>query len=149
MEEGFIQPMIDMANEFISVGLQQFEWQKEIEGTKVMVSRVTSDSKHKRLYGTTTSSTLRADTKVEEFPYVVIINTQDMVKLYQKSITQLDFLDNKDILKLGDVISYSRNGQLFRYKIIDVQTFSEAGGLLNRYTLAGMAEVNSTKESII
>lgn len=144
-QENFIKPLLDGANSFYRVGLKQFSWQKKLQGTKCLVSRLVTESKYKHVFGSTVSSTMIDDEERDEFPYVVLINMNDMLKIYQKSINQLDFYDNEDVLKLGDVIRFSREGQEFRFKVVDVQTFSEAERVLNRYTISGMTEVNSTR----
>jgi hypothetical protein len=143
---GFIKDVVTNTNNWYKVGLQQIEWQKKIQGTKCMVTRLSKSSKYKDVFGSIASSTVLGDVKKEEFPYVVLINLNDMLKLYQKSLNQLDFYDNESILKLGDVLSFSSAGQVFRFKIIDIQTFSETGFILNRYTISGFTEVNSEKE---
>ena len=137
-KDGFINRYLDNANKFYSTALKQF-----IEGCKVIVSRISKDSKYKSVFGSIYSSTMVDDDEREEFPYVVVFNMNDMKKIFQKSIEQMDFYDNEDVLKLGDVITYARKGQEYKFKIVDVQSFSEAEGVLNRYTVTGMIETNA------
>jgi hypothetical protein len=93
---GFINKYLDNANTFYHIALQQFKFYKKLEGTKVVVSRVSNSSKYKEVFGTTYSSTLMNDNEKSEFEYVIIINMNDMKKLYQKNIDQLQFMDNQD-----------------------------------------------------
>jgi hypothetical protein len=141
---GFINKYLDNANTFYHIALQQFKFYKKLEGTKVVVSRISNSSKYKEVFGTTYSSTLMNDNEKSEFEYVIIINMNDMKKLYQKNIDQLQFMDNQDTIKLGDVLTYTRKTQEYKFKVTDVQTFSEAEGVLYQYTIAGMTETNQT-----
>lgn len=143
--EGFIKDLLTGTNSFYKIGLTQLSWYKKTLGTKCIVSRIIKQSKYKDVFGSTVSSTINENTDVEEFPYVVLINLNDMMKLFQKSITQLDFYDNESILQLGDVLRFSSSGQEFRYKITDIQTFNETGKVLNRYSISGLVEVSSNK----
>lgn len=142
-KDGFVNRYLDNANKFYSTALKQFKFYKKIEGCKVIVSRISKDSKYKSVFGSIYSSTMVDDDEREEFPYVVVFNMNDMKKIFQKSIEQMDFYDNEDVLKLGDVITYARKGQEYKFKIVDVQSFSEAEGVLNRYTVTGMIETNA------
>jgi len=144
--DGFMHPMIDMTLNFYKIGMKQMSWMKKIQGTKVIVTRLTQDSKYKRVHGSTVSSTLALDKDVQEFDYVIIINFNDMMKIFQKSINQFDFYDNENTLQLGDLVRFTDNGQLFRFKVIDIQSFSNKDTILNRYTLSGLAEVNSEEQ---
>lgn len=143
MREGFVKSILDATNQFYSVSLKQFEWYKKQLGTRVQVSRLKQLDKYKDVFGSVATSTLIDDDSLEKFPYVVLINLNDMVKLYQKSINQLQFYDNLDKLKIGDVLIFTRNDQEYKWKITDVQTFSEAEGVLYSYTIQGMQEVLS------
>lgn len=141
-QEGFIKPIISNTNSWYKVGLKQFDWAKKTQGTKCIVTRLKEHNKYSSVFGAVATSTLKDDEERDEFPYVVIINMQDMLKLFQKSINQLDFYDNEDKLKLGDLIRFSSNGQEFKFQVTDIQTFGHAGHVLNRITLSGLVEVN-------
>lgn len=143
MSEGFIKSILDGTNQFYSTALKQFEWYKKILGTKVIVSRLKTADKYKDVFGSTATSTLVDDTDLDKFPYVVLINMNDMLRLYQKSTNQLQFQDNLDVIKIGDVLTFSRNGQEYKWKVINVETFSEAERVLYQYTIQGMQEVLS------
>lgn len=144
-DEGFLKNLINNQNAWMKVGLKQFDWAKKLQGTKCIVTRIKKSSKYSEVFGAIVTSTLQDDEDREEFPYVIIINMEDMLKLFQKSINSMDFMDNQDTLQLGDTISFSSNGQLFKFQITDIQTFSQQGGILNRYTIQGLVETNSTK----
>jgi hypothetical protein len=81
--DGFMSPMIDMVNDFYAVGIEQLSWVKEIQGTKCIVTRLKEDSKYKRIHGSTASSTLALDKDVTEFEYTVIINMNDVMKIFR------------------------------------------------------------------
>jgi hypothetical protein len=60
-----------------------------------------------------------------------------------KSIDQIEFYDNNNVLKSGDVVTFSRRDQEFKFKITRAETFSEAEGVLYRYIMMGMTEIDS------
>lgn len=143
MKEGFVNSILDATNQFYSVALKQFDWYKKILGTKVQVLRLKNIDKYKDVFGSVASSTFVDDDNLIKIPYVVLINMNDMLKLYQKSINQLQFYDNKDFLKIGDLILFTRNNQEYKWKITNIETFSEAEGVLYSYSIQGLQEVES------
>lgn len=147
MAEGFLKPIIDMTDAFYQVGLNQFDWHKKIQGTECLVSRVKRSSDYRDVFGSVYTSTLQDDEDNEEFKYTILINLNNLSRLFQQSITQLDFYDNKDVLQLGDVIKFVANGYQYRYKITDIQIFGTKTNFLNQYTISGMAEVASTRKT--
>lgn len=142
-KEGFINQLLDNTNQFYSTSLKQFSFYKKMLGYKVIVSRIKESSKYKEVFGSIYSSTIKGDEEVTEFEYIVLFNMNDMKKIFQKSVEQLDFFDNESMLELGDVLTYSRRGQEYKFKVINIETFSEAEGVLNRYTLTGLVETLS------
>lgn len=142
---GFVNSILDNTNRIHQVGLKQFSWWKKVQGTKCQVVRIKENTSYKNVFGSIANSTLPDDDDAEKFPYVVLISMNDMKKLFQKSIDPLQFYDNEGILQLGDILVFSRLSQEYKWKITDIQTFSETGNVLNYYTISGLAEVNSTK----
>jgi hypothetical protein len=140
---GFIEQLLDNTNHFYKQALNQFDWYKKILGTKVQVTRVSKDSDYMSVYGSIANSTLPDDLESESFNYVVLISMNDMKRLYQKSTDPMQFYDNKDILKLGDILSFSRGKQTYKWKITEVMTFSETADVLHQYTITGLTEVNT------
>lgn len=139
---GFIEQLLDNTNRFYSVAFNQFDWWKKIQGTKCTVSRLAENNKYKRVFGSVASSTELDDSDLEKFDYVVLISMNDMKKLYQKSIDPLQFFDNNDKIQIGDIITFCRGKQEYKWKITEVQTFSEAEKVLQQYTMTGMTEVS-------
>lgn len=137
---GFVDGVLDSANRFNSVALLQMKMSKKILGTKVIVKRVKKDSKYSKVFGSLYTSENLDDEQVDEFEYTVLINKNDMLKLYQRNIDQLEFSDNENFLQKGDVLCYRRNDIEFKFKITEVETFSDAGGILYKYTLSGIIE---------
>jgi len=45
------------------------------------------------------------------------------------------------VLELGDVLTYSRNGMEFRFKITNIETYGEANHVVYKYTIAGFHEL--------
>lgn len=142
---GFVNSILDNTNRIHQVGLKQFSWWKKVQGTKCQVVRIKENTSYKNVFGSIANSTLPDDDDAEKFPYVVLISMNDMKKLFQKSIDPLQFYDNEGILQLGDILVFSRLSQEYKWKVTDIQTFSETGNVLNYYTISGLAEVNSTK----
>lgn len=142
---GFVHQLLDNTNWFYRTVLQQFEWYKKIQGTECIVTRIKESSSYKTVFGSIASSTLPDDSESDKFNYVILISMNDMKKLYQKTSDQLQFYDNKDTLKLGDILSFSRKDQEYKWKIVDVQTFSETADVLQMYTISGLVETNMIK----
>lgn len=142
-KNGFVNQYLDNANQFYATSFKQFNFYKKLLGTKVIVTRIKQDSKYKQVFGSVYSSTMLDDEEREEFNYTILINLNDMKNLYQKMIDQVDFYDNEDKIKIGDILTFTRKKQEYKFKVIKQETFSEAGGVLNRYQLQGLIEVNS------
>ena len=142
---GFVNSILDNTNRIHQIGLKQFSWWKKVQGTKCQVVRIKENTSYKNVFGSIANSTLPDDDDAEKFTYVVLISMNDMKKLFQKSIDPLQFYDNEGILQLGDILVFSRLSQEYKWKVTDIQTFSETGNVLNYYTISGLAEVNSTK----
>jgi hypothetical protein len=142
---GFVEQVLDNTNHIYQVGLKQFTWWKKVLGTDCLVSRVKQHDKYRNVYGSIANSILPDDNDSDKFPYVILINMNDMKKLFQKSTDQLQFYDNEDILKLGDILIFSRLHQEYKWKIVDILTFSETNNVLRQYTITGLAETNSDR----
>jgi len=142
-DKGFVNQLIDNANDFYAKAFQQFDFYKKLMGTRVIVTRMKDYSDYKEVFGNIYSSTLLDDSDKEEFEYVILINMNDMKPIFMKSIDQIEFYDNNNVLKSGDVVTFSRRDQEFKFKIIRAETFSEAEGVLYRYIMTGMTEIDS------
>lgn len=142
---GFVDIILDNTNRLYSVAFSQFSWYKKVQGTEVLVTRIKENTKLKTVFGSIATSTLADDSETTNFRYVILISMNDMKKLYQKSIDPIVFYDNEDRLQIGDLLIFSRGVQEYKWKITDVQTFSEAGGVLQQYTITGLTEVNTLK----
>lgn len=132
---GFVGPITTGSEEFYRKSLKQFAWQKKLQGTKVVVQRIKKDSKYNDVLGINYSNNLQNSTEVETFNYVVVINAERMVKVYNENSETIDFMDDQNVLQLGDVLVFTRNSREFRFKITDMQTFTQVGGYLNQYTM--------------
>jgi hypothetical protein len=112
-------------------------------GTDVRVVRVLDESVRKLVFGATFTSDMIGDYETKEFKYRILINMNDMRKIYQQSIDTLEIYDNQPVLELGDLLTYVRENKEYKFKIVDVQSFSEAAKVLYRYTLQGYQEVSN------
>jgi hypothetical protein len=139
---GFVNKYLDNTNLFYSIALKQFKVYKKLLGTKVVVTRILNDSKYKSVFGSTYHSTLRNDNEVKKFDATIIINMNDMKRIFQKTIDQLDFYDNERVMELGDIFIFSRKNQEYKFKVVNIESFSEASDVLWRYTATGLVEVN-------
>lgn len=139
---GFVNKYLDNANLFYSIALKQFKVYKKLLGTKVVVTRILNDSKYKTVFGATYHSTLKNDNEVKNFDATIIINMNDMKRIFQKTADQLDFYDNERVMELGDIFIFSRKNQEYKFKVVNIESFSEASDVLWRYTASGLVEVN-------
>lgn len=140
---GFVNIILDNTNKIYRISLLQFKWYKKVQGTKVQVSRIKENTKYRAVFGSIANSTIPDDSDAERFPYIVLINMNDLKKIFLKSVDPLTFYDNESVLQLGDILIFSRVNQEYKWKITDIQTFSETGDVLNQYTITGLSEVNS------
>ena len=143
--EGFVGLLVSNPNISYQIMLQQFDWWKMAQGTKVQVSRILENTKYRHVYGSIANSTLPDDRDAERFPYVILISMNDMKKIFQKSADPLQFYDNKSELKIGDILIFSRNGQEYKWKITEVQSFGESEEVLNQYSISGLNEIISNQ----
>ena len=140
---GFVQQYLDNANQFYATALKQFSFYKKILGTKVIISRIKKTASVNIVFGASVSSTLPEDKDVEKFDHVIIINLNDMKNVYLKTAGEMDIYDNEDVIKIGDVLTYARKNQEYKFKVIRHESFSEAEGVLNKYTINSFTETNS------
>ena len=142
---GFVKTLLDNTNFFYKTALTGLEWWRKINGIKCQVIRLKEDDDYKSVYGCIANSTLVDDENAERFDYVAIFGMNEMLRLYGKSIDPIQMFDNRNILKHGDILVFSRGDQEFKWKVTDILTFSEAEGVLYQYTINGLTEVNSTR----
>lgn len=143
---GFVSDMHDASNHFHKIAFKQIKFNKKILGTKVLVTRTKQDSKYKKVYGALYNSGLKGNNNQESFEYVVLINMNDMHRLYQRTIDQLEFYDNEKVLDMGDTLTYYRSGRKYQFKITAVDTWSDDIDVLYKYTIAGMNEINTESD---
>lgn len=142
-QSGFIDVIQDNTLNFYKIAFYQFSWWKQFQGTKIQIIRITENSKYKSVFGSIANSTLPDDRDAEKIPYTILINMNDLKKIYQKSIDPLTFYDNENTIRIGDILAFNRRDQEYKWKVTDVQTFSEAEGVLYQYTIQGLNEVIS------
>lgn len=143
---GFVNIILDNTDRIYRLSFNQFEWWKKVQGTKCQVTRIKENDSYKNVFGSIANSTLPDDEDAEKFPYIILISLNDMKKIFQKSIDQIQFYDNEDTLKLGDIISFSRLNQEYKWKVIDVQSFNETASVLHQYTISGLTETNALND---
>lgn len=138
---GFIDKYLDNANKFYRLAMNQFDFYLKIMGTDVVIIRVKDDSAHKNVFGTVYSSNLNNDEDLIKLKYRILINMNDMRRIFSQSADNFEVYDNRDVMKMGDIIEFSRRDKTYQFKITEVQAFSEASDVLWRYTLVGQQEV--------
>lgn len=138
------EQLLDTTNSFYSATMALMDTQKKLQGITVEVERNTDRDKYKKVFGSVYTSNLVDDDSVEHFQYVVLIQVNDMKNAYMKNVGSIDFYDNADVIQKGDLLSYTRGGQRFQFKVVAVETFSDVGGVLYHYTLQGLWETNTT-----
>ena len=114
-----------------------------MQGTKCIVSRIVESSHYSNVFGSIANSTLPDDEESEKFNYVILISMNDMKRLFSKTADSLQFMDNEDKLKLGDILTFSRGKQEYKWKIVDIQTFSETNDVVRQYSISGLIETNA------
>lgn len=144
--KGFVERLLDNTNRIYQVSLKQFDWWKKVQGTKVQVVRIKESSSYRAVYGSIANSTLPDDSQAEKFPYVVLISMNDIKRIFAKTQDPLQFMDNQDVLRLGDILTFARGSQEYKWKITEVMTFSESADVIHTYTITGLNEVNATKK---
>lgn len=140
---GFIEKVLDNTNYLYSTALKQFAWYKKVLGTQVMITRIKERNKYRTVFGSVASSTIPDDSDADKFEYTILINLNDMLRLYQETSTSMTFYDNEDKLHIGDIITFSRKDKQYRFKITEIQTFSEADDVVRQYTIAGLADIET------
>lgn len=137
---GFTEKVLDMTNKFYTTAMKMIGFQKKLQGITVDVERTSEESKYSKVFGGVYNSDNIADDEVNHFHYKILIQVNEMKRLYTKAIGQLDFYDNESVLRKGDTITYTRNNQKFKFKVSEVDNFSDTEGILYRYTLVGLIE---------
>jgi len=140
---GFIEQLLDNTNHLYGTMLKQFAWYKKVMGTKVTVIRIKERSKYKKVFGSVASSTIPDDRDAEKFEYTILISLNDMLRLYQETSTTMTFYDNEDKIELGDILAYSRKDMQYKFKVMEIRTFSEADDTLREYTIGGLADIET------
>lgn len=144
---GFTEALLDTVDGFYSTAMGLMEMQKKLQGITVDVERNTNRDKYKAVFGSVYTSNLVDDDSVEHFSYVVLIQVNDMKNAYAENVGSLDFYDNADVIQKGDLLTYTRGGKRYQFKVTGMETFSDVGGVLNHYTLQGLWETNTTNIS--
>jgi len=142
LDYGFVNKFFDNCNKFYSIAFKQMAFSKKIMGTKVIVSRVAKNSKNRKVYGKMYNPLPdevvvenENEKEIEEFEYVILINLNDMKDVYLRMVDQIEILDNEDKIQQGDILTFVRGGMMFRLKVVKHYSFSEVGGVLNRYPI--------------
>lgn len=143
---GFVNIILDNTDRIYKLSFNQFRWWKKVQGTKCQVTRIKENDSYKNVFGSIANSTLPDDEDADKFPYIILISLNDMRKIFQKSTDSIQFYDNESILKLGDILTFSRLNQEYKWKIVDIQSFNETASVLNQYTISGLTETNSLND---
>jgi hypothetical protein len=140
---GFVDEYLDNANKFYSLAMNQFDFYLKLMGTDCTIIRITNESKQKEVFGSTYSSDLIGDGEIVRMKYRILINMNDMRKIYQQTIDQFEVYDNRPVMHLGDIIEFSRDKKTYKFKIVEEHAFSEAADVIYRYQLQGYQEITS------
>lgn len=139
----FVDEYLVNANRFYSLAMNQYDFYLKIMGIDVTVIRIKDESIRKLVFGSTFTSDMIGDAETKRFKYRIVINLNDMRKLFQQLIDSFEVYDNQPILELGDLVTYVRGDKEYKFKIVDVQSFSEAAKVLYRYTFQGCQEISN------
>jgi hypothetical protein len=142
---GFVDVILDNTNRFYQLSFSQFAWYKKMQGTTCIITRYKQSAKITNVFGCVASSTLPDDQESEKFNYTILISLNDMKELYKIGADPITFYDNEQVIDYGDVLTFSRGKQEYKWKVTDIQTFGETDSVLRQYTISGMAEIDSLK----
>lgn len=145
-DEGMVAKYLNKATKFYSLGLRHIRTQIKFLGTQVDVSRPKPGSKWKNVFGGSYSSTDEdIDTDFEHFETRLLLSINEMRDVWnrQRDTVEVWADESRAGLEVGDVVSYSREGLVYRFKVIQKTAFSEAAKDIWIYTLASIIE---TKE---
>ena len=142
-DNGFVNQHADNVLHFYRNALLQFNFTKKYYGTQVVVNRPIKGSDGEEVFGSIYSSTIANDDEYEYFNYVIVINMNNMKNIYLKTIEQVEIFDNEAVLKKGDTLTFTRGNYEYKFIIKEHYTYSEAGGVINKYLLSGFRERNA------
>lgn len=139
-EEDMSARYLDKSNKFYEIGMRNIKMQLKFLGTKFVVNRPKDNSKWKQVFGGSYSSDSTIENDYETFTTKLLINLNELRDVWQRNRDTVEVYSDKDDLKLGDELQYTREGITYRFKIVSKQAFSEAAKNLFIYVLSSIIE---------
>lgn len=138
---GFVDKYFENANKFYELAMNQYDFYLKIMGIDILIIRVKENAIRKEVYGAVYSSDLLNDEDLIKIKYRIIINLNDMRKIWSKVADSFEVYDNRNVLQMGDIVQMVRRDNMYRFKVTNVESFSESERIIYRYYLQGYQEV--------
>ena len=138
--EDMASKLLEKANKLYSIGMKNMALQMKLLGTDFVVLRPKDNSKWKNVFGGTYSSDSTLENDYDQFTTRLIINMNDMRDVWNRNRDLVQTITNDGSLEVGDELQYTRDKIVYRFKIIQKQSFSEAAKIIYQYTLSSIVE---------
>ena len=132
------------ATKFYELGMKNLKLQLKFAGTKLVVNRPLDNSKWKNVFGGSYSSDSTLENDYSQFETTLLINLAELRDVWARNRDTLEVYSDKDDLKVGDELQYTREGYTYRFKVIQKNSFSEAAKGLFIYVLSSIIETKDT-----
>ena len=143
-DENMSSKYLRKANRFYEIGMRNLKMQLKFAGTKLVVNRPLDNSKWKNVFGGSYSSDSTLENDYTQFETTLLINLAELRDVWARNRDTLEVYSDKDDLKVGDELQYTREGFTYRFKIIQKNAFSEAAKGLFVYVLSSIIETKDT-----
>jgi hypothetical protein len=147
----FIYGAHDMTNRFYKIMYQSFPFYMRLYGTLCSIERLvrvkssknstslpSRDQLINQTYGkVATKDDYDENSEVKKFNEVLVINKSSATKFYNNQGNEIIVYYNKNILDLGDKVSYNRFGKTYSFVVTEFQCYED---VIFEYTLLGIKD---------
>jgi len=140
MSENMVSRNLEKANKFYEIGAKGVKLLLALKGNDFVVLRPKNNSKWKNVFGGSYSSDSTLESDYEQFTTRLIIDLNDMRDVWNRNRDLVQTITNDGSLEVGDELQYTRDKIVYRFKIIQKQSFSEAAKIIYQYTLSSIVE---------
>jgi len=139
--ESFISKTITRSNSFYQLLLTRFSFYKRTLGSIVKVERVNIDSDAAEAYGSMYTSGMLSDSDIKNFPVTLVFNMNDMYSVWEGKTDSLIVYDNCESLQRGDTIKFTSGPIEYKFKVVEVKSYSAKKNLLWEFEMHPIKEV--------
>jgi hypothetical protein len=143
-DENMSSKYLAKATKFYELGMKNLKLQLKFAGTKLVVNRPLDNSKWKNVFGGSYSSDSTLENDYSQFETTLLINLAELRDVWARNLDTLEVYSDKDDLKVGDELQYTREGFTYRFKVIQKNAFSEVAKGLFVYVLSSIIETKDT-----